>query len=246
MKTFMGCGIALAVSAVSVVGFADKAENYRKTGGMVERPNSAKGSILVVNAQKKLPKAWFDNAAKALDAMYHFKFKVVTLEKPVELAEARNALKAENAPYGVVVTALDAKLPPLIALPDDQCAVINAAAMPEDEGAFVKQVSRAFALACGGCGSQYPATLMGPFSNARKLAAYPGTGLPADVVIRVKNTLRADGISPCFMTTYKMACREGWAPEPGTNEVWKAIWNEARSEKERGPSNAIEIKPPKK
>ena len=46
-------------------------------------------------------------------------------------------------------------------------------------------------------------------------------------------------------TSYHKACEEGWAPAP-TNEVQKAIWEQVKADKERGPTNPIKIEPPKK
>lgn len=44
-------------------------------------------------------------------------------------------------------------------------------------------------------------------------------------------------------TTYRQACREGWAPAP-TNDVQKAVWEQIKADKERGPTNPITIAPP--
>ena len=45
--------------------------------------------------------------------------------------------------------------------------------------------------------------------------------------------------------TYYGACREGWAPAP-TNDVQKAIFDQVKADKERGPTNPITIPPPGK
>jgi len=41
-----------------------------------------------------------------------------------------------------------------------------------------------------------------------------------------------------------LAVIEGWAPAP-TNAYQRAVWDEVKSEKERGPSNALKIVPGK-
>ena len=51
------------------------------------------------------------------------------------------------------------------------------------------------------------------------------------------------GITPYRRTTYREACQEGWAPQP-TNDVQKAIWEQVKADKERGPTNPITIPPP--
>ena len=50
---------------------------------------------------------------------------------------------------------------------------------------------------------------------------------------------------PYIESTYRKACREGWAPAP-TNDVQKAIWEDINATKERGPANALPIPSPKK
>ena len=52
------------------------------------------------------------------------------------------------------------------------------------------------------------------------------------------------GVQSARFTTYRQACREGWAPAP-TNDLQKAIWEEVKADKERGPTNPITITPPK-
>ena len=61
----------------------------------------------------------------------------------------------------------------------------------------------------------------------------------------MKKYLASAGVTPLRKTIYRKACQEGWAPAP-TNEYQKAIWDKVRSEKERGPTNPIEIPMPKK
>ena len=52
-------------------------------------------------------------------------------------------------------------------------------------------------------------------------------------------------MSPAIVSTYLKACEEGWAPTP-TNEYQKAIWEQVKADKERGPTNPIKIPMPKK
>ena len=69
--------------------------------------------------------------------------------------------------------------------------------------------------------------------------------LPKDVTCRMAKYLKSRGVTSSVMTTYKSACEQGWAPAP-TNDVQKAIWERAKSDKERGPTNPIRIEATKK
>ena len=51
------------------------------------------------------------------------------------------------------------------------------------------------------------------------------------------------GIAQHLHSTYRVACRQGWAPAP-TNDIQKAIWDEIHSEIEKGPPKALQILPP--
>lgn len=46
-------------------------------------------------------------------------------------------------------------------------------------------------------------------------------------------------------TSYRQACIEGWAASP-TNDAQKAVWDQVKADKERGPTNPILIPPPGK
>ena len=51
------------------------------------------------------------------------------------------------------------------------------------------------------------------------------------------------GVKPIVFCSYDMACREGWAPPP-TNDIQRAVWEQIKADKERGPTNPILIPPP--
>jgi hypothetical protein len=131
---------------------------------------------------------------------------------------------------GVVVASLERDMPVLMALPDDRCAVVNVAAMPDGAGAGLlrRQVVRGLAAAAGAMSSQVVLSLMSAFENQRKLEKFPTEKMPADVLVRVKTALRLAGVTPYRTTTYKRACQEGWAPAP-TNDVQQAIWDKVHA-----------------
>ena len=66
-----------------------------------------------------------------------------------------------------------------------------------------------------------------------------------EVYDKVQSTCQTLNVDMLRKVSYKRACIEGWAPAP-TNDIQKAIWEQAKADKERGPTNPIKIPPPKK
>ena len=222
---------------------ARKAKFYQKTGGLIRKPGTGSGKLAFVNAQSRFQAADIQAVANQLTKSMMIDFVVVP-GKDVGFSNAVQSIKGAQASAGVILTTLDKSMPELTVVPDQGYAILNQAAMPADADAkyLQKQLMRAIAGAAGAMSSQYPMTLMSSFDNSKKLAAFPTMDLPADVMMRVKNALKQNGVAPYAVTTYKHACREGWAPAP-KNDVEKAIWKEMNDQKERGPANAIKIEP---
>lgn len=222
---------------------AKKAEFYKKTGGLVRRPKTGSGKVVFINSQDKFKIADLQALAGKLSDIMKIDFEVIQ-ENGVDLSNAAEFMKKSNAPCGAIAAKLAPTMPELIVVPDSGYAIINVSAFPADASSkyFSKQLVRGFAAASGAMSSQYPLTLMSAFENSKKLDSFPSEELPVDVMIRVKNSLKQNGVAPYAVTTYKHACREGWAHQP-TNDVEKAIWKEMHDEKERGPINGIKIQP---
>lgn len=251
-KLVFACFIGLASVAVAApkedaASLAQrKAEFYQKTGGLIRKPNSEKGKIVFVNAQNRVSDGELRKVAQELTDAYHLVFEVVHTD-PVTPQTAAKAIKLAGGNAGVVVTALSAEDPALMVFPDLNCSLVNVAAFPEKDAAVLvrKEAARGFAAACGAMSSQVEMTLMNSFDNLKQLAAFPGETIPADIGVRVKNHLRAQGVTPFSITTYKHACREGWAHQP-TNEVERVIFEQMKAELNEQPSNPIKIKPGQK
>lgn len=58
------------------------------------------------------------------------------------------------------------------------------------------------------------------------LEVLPNEHIPVDVTIRMNQHTEKFGIPPAIMKPYKIACQEGWAPQP-TNDIQRTIWNQA-------------------
>lgn len=235
------CDEAVQPSAQNVVKGNAGAKNglfYKNTGGFVHKPGSSAGKVVFVNAQERFPGMEISAVATAMGEELRVDVAVSKGEVS-RLADAISAVGKAGGTAGVVIAMLGCDDPVLMVFPDERCAVVNVAAIPEDVGAglFRRQIARGLAAASGAMSSQVPLTLMSAFENQRKLEAFPTEKVPADVIVRVKNALRLAGVTPYRTTTYRRACQEGWAPAP-TNDVQKAIWDEVHEM----PTEPIKIK----
>ena len=81
---------------------------------------------------------------------------------------------------------------------------------------------------------------MQPISAAADLDRFSANFMPPDSANAALQNGTKIGFRPFRRTTYKRACKEGWAPAP-TNDVQKAIWEKIKAEKDQKPSNPIKV-----
>ena len=226
-----------------------------RTGGDIVIPGESSGHVSVVNLQAKAPEAELQAAVRAIrhNSPYVFKFfkpELPTCEGCCKWTELKKSLKAEV----LIVVVDDPKMPNLISAPEDNWAVVNVANLVEDlsdadakKKFFAprvrKEFLRAFAYAMGAGGSSFKNNIM-TAEKVRELD-YCREFIPADATRTIMTRLEKRGVRPETVMTYAQACAFGVAPMP-TNEYQKAIYERIRSEKERGPSNALKITPPAK
>lgn len=210
--------------------------NRRVYGGFVTKPDPGNGHLAVVNLQKRVSEKEVRHAARYVGRISSLPIEYYSKPDP-------------KAAVTVYVRDDAAQPSSLLVSPGEFWAQVNIAALASDAPSDAvlaartrKEVVRAFAYACGAAGSQYPDTLVGPVRSLRQLDRFPDEGLPPDVFMRMEVFVRAMGVRPLHRTSYAAACEEGWAPAP-TNEYQRVIWERIRSEKERGPSNALRIVP---
>ena len=214
-----------------------------KAGGLIEKPGSSTGRIVFINTQSEMDAANIHDAIKSLGdiiAKYPVFVESDSPDKPAVLKTKH------SADVAVVIVAEDDD-PALLSAPEENWAVVNvrnlAKGLKSDaaKAKFFnsrcrKEIMRGFACAAGGIGSSFPGNIM----NIRKVPDLDlcDEFIPFDKVSVLKMHLKDNGVTPSRFATYRIACREGWAPEP-TNEVQKAIWDKIHEM----PSEPIKIKP---
>ena len=215
---------------------------YRHTGGFLRKPGEQRGRVVYVNAQKKAPAKWLEVSA----GFFADSVKIAVDVEPGEFNLSKPAVRGELTLFVVD----DPALPVLLAAPENRWAVVNVATLggkdvaePFFRARVEKELTRGFCLLCGAMNSNYPMAVVGPVVRASDLDKFVDAGLPVDVVARFAPYLKPFGVTPYRTMTYKRACVEGWAPAP-TNDVQKAIFEQVKADKERGPTNPLKISPP--
>ena len=245
--------VAVAATTFAVAAFGETAaeaashESFAaKAGGLVGKPNSSKGKIVFVNTQGEMGEANIAGAISSLGeiiAKYAVSSEKDTPDKPL-------VLKAKhNADIAVIIVAEDDS-PALLAAPEESWTVVNVRALKKNlksdaavekffDSRCRKEIMRGFVCAAGGVGSSFPGNIM----NITKVEDLDlcDEFVPFDKVGIIKQHLKDNGITPVRYATYRIACREGWAPAP-TNEFQKAIWDKVHAM----PTEPIKIKPEEK
>lgn len=203
--------------------------NEVRFGGKIMRPDTQKGEIVYVNCQKKAPRALIDDSVAYFTEVTKFSIRVADGE-----FDLQNPKIQGSATLFVVD---DAKLPSLLAAPEDRWAVVNVSKLDEGgkqaffDARVKKELTRGFSLLCGAMNSGYDAAVVGPVTATTDLDQFMDAQLPADVIGRFERYMGPFGVTPAIYTTYRTACKEGWAPSP-TNDVQKQVAELVRKEKE--------------
>ena len=235
MKIRIAVSAALAAMAVSVfaqlpakkLDMSPEAQ-YRRTGGHLIKKGTFTGKIAFIDTQDAVPFAVAEKTAKLFADTVEIN---VVAEKAVK-GRPEDLLKASGAAVAVIIVN-DDTTPAMLLAPEDRWGIVNVAKLVDDlpsdnaKSKFRptragKEMVRAFSLLCGGGSSQFPGNMMNA-PTLRQLDLTVDT-IPMDMVGYYQEYLKALGVTPREFTTYKRACREGWAPNP-TNEVQQAIWN---------------------
>ena len=206
-----------------------------KLGGYICKPDSQKGVALVVNAQSRVAESNLTFVTGRLQRDSGLNFSVKSVDPKVLDGDWTSLREKENAAALVVVVDKPDGYP-LMVVPDERWAVVNVAKLdrgltrPESKEALIpkrtrRQVIRAFALIAGSGKKRVesPASVnsMMDLDSARD-------AVPMDTIQMMSDFLHAQGMTKQVISSYRTACRQGWAPAP-TNDVQKKIWDDVHS-----------------
>ena len=213
-------------------------------GGYVTQVNTGK-VIRVINAQNAVPKEVLESVVKDIR---------IGISLPVNLesgdsADVKSWFKEDTA--AVVFVESSPGKPRILVAPEDAWGVLNTYPLTEDNPSpevlalrARKELWRAAAMTLGASDSMYQPCLMQPVHSLKDIDGLIMESPSPEALNKMIANARKLGVMRRYTTTYRKACREGWAPPP-TNDVQKAIWEQVKADKERGPTNPILILPPK-
>ena len=185
------------------------------TGGKILRPGTRQGKVVYVDCQKRADKAWLEASANYMAG--YSKFNVSVEDGTFDLASPQ---VHGNASLFVVD---DERLPPLLVAPESRWAMVNVASLGKDvkpsffKARVMKELTRGFCFLCGSSNSQFPRALTGGVAQASDLDRFPDHMLPVDIEKRMVGYMEAFGVTPAVESTYRQACKEGWAPPPAND-----------------------------
>ena len=221
----------------------------RKNGGVVIKPGSQQGHVLIANTQKRVRSDVLELTSMQLAQELRIDVKVGTVNEDVTPKSAEKMVSAMKAQLTLFIVDHFDDTTSLLIAPENRWGMVNVAPLAVGATNEVlaerirKEISRAFAMLAGAMTSQYQASILSPIFQPEALDKKYELRLPYDVQSRVISSLPSFGITPYIQSNYRKACQEGWAPSP-TNEFQKAIFEQIKAEKERGPTNPITIQPP--
>ena len=91
-----------------------------------------------------------------------------------------------------------------------------------------KLFTRVCTVVFGGVHEVVPFSAMQSVVNIKDLDALGAFAIAPNGLSMISDHMPKIGVTFPYVTTYKRACREGWAPSP-TNDIQKAIWEKVRA-----------------
>ena len=221
-----------------------RAEMMRRTGGPVKIP--PQGFVAMVDCQSRADFA--KTSAKFTETFEGFGFaaKSMKSDKPFSIKDFSTKC-AELGAGSVVFVVDDADLPMSLVSIETRAGLVNVAALATDNPnpalltrRTCKMIGRVAMLASGGAESANPTSDLQPVTTLKELDMNEGQGDEVYVMMGVINGMAKAGVTAERRMTYKQACAAGLAPSP-TNDIQKAIWEQAKAEKSKKPSNPLKV-----
>lgn len=197
------------------------------SGGIVEKPGAGLGTFLFVDSTDSLTDGMFARDFNILDRTLKVRPKIVK-GLPVTVEGACARLKELNANAAVFVVSNSA-LPRLVTASEEGWAIVNVGKLKEGgpskellEKRITVEVIRGLAQIFGSGNSGMSMTAIASLSD---IDALQHQGFPASAMKICLPQMKKLGFEPRVTATYRVACKQGWAPPPKT-EAQRIIWQQ--------------------
>lgn len=246
--------VSILICACALISFAEDSQSptneenkpsvLQRVGGFVIDYKAAQGKYAFINCQNTVDLKLVSGLAKMMQNDYCWIFQYTNANTVSSIKEAIDRKHSVGA-LAAVVFAADEQLPSLTSLPEENLSIINVTSLKEGnpkqillDNRIVRETLRGFAFSLGAGYSSYEIGAMAPISKVAELDLFSGNFIPPDTVNAAMVNGGKIGFKPYRRTTYKRACKEGWAPAP-TNDFQKAVWEKIHEL----PSEPIKILP---
>lgn len=223
-----------------------------ETGGFIADPRGARGTYVFVDYGVGIDTNVLAAAARACQNSCMILTKVVSdaTARPFSFAAAKAAFAAHGGLMATFLVDEDA-WPLEVVCPEQRWAAVNVRALRADapardvlEARVRKMMSRSIGQVFQAGYAFSSVSTMNLIGSARDLDRIATEGLATECTTVVQATAEKFGYRAMRRVLYRKAVEEGWAPPPA-NAFQRSAWERVRSEKERGPTNPIEIPMPK-
>lgn len=222
--------------------------HLEESGGDIRKPNTAKGVLVVLNAQSIVPlKEFQQEVVSGIDEHIHVQMDFRTSDADLCCKNVKDEIGKAGGVLGVAVVKRD-DLPTLLTAPESGWAIVNVAALSADNpkqpvlvSRVTKEVLRAFAFISGGAYLARAPFVMRDVKTPHDLDMIPSAAFGFEVASHIRKSSGFYGLIPWYQTTYLRACNEGWAPAP-TNKYQKGVWDKVH----QLPTNPLPLTKPTK
>lgn len=208
------------------------------SGGIVEKPGSGKGMFLFADSTGELTEAMLFRDLNILNRTLKISPKIIRCES-VTVKSAKSKLMGLGGDAAVFIVN-DIDLPRLITASEEGWAIVNIGKMKLDNPStellnkrITVEVIRGLAQIFGSGNSGLSMTAI---TSLKDIDELKHTGFPSSAIKLCQTQMKKLGFEPKVTASYRVACRQGWAPTP-TNDVQKAIWNQVHAT----PKNPLKI-----
>lgn len=227
----------------------NKPSILQRVGGFVIDYTAAKGKYLFINCQKTVDVTLIKGVANGLKGDYSWNIELVEGETNIVSLKQAIAEKGRLEALAATIFVDCDALPVMTIMPESNLAVINVREFLTDnpkpillENRVIREAMRGFALSLGAGYTTFNAGVMQPISSVADLDRFAANFVPADSANAALINGEKIGFKRYRRTTYKRACKEGWAPQP-TNEFQRIVWDKVKAEQAQVPTKPIKITP---
>lgn len=221
-----------------------------RTGGMIVV--GSKGVFKFLLGDTRIDEKDFEHVIKNMKKYLKINVAIERINDATFSMRDASKIVSKTGATAAVFIVSDNNLPISLTAPEAKWGIVNVYTLSSDHPSklsLARRVTtaayRTAAIVLGASASQYPGTIMDPLYTANEIESHWDYKLLPDSMAAIAFTLPKLGIKQGVEMSYRRACLKGIAPHP-VNDIQKAIWERVKAEKERGPTNPIEIPMPKK